>query len=225
MDYLGNYVKYLILAAAIVGTIMYPHYKHSKVKYFIFIIWYGVFTEFVGAHYYKWFDQPNSKIVFNLYTLVSITFFLWWFGSLLTNKRRRTTIKYFIVVFWIANVLNAIFLLNVLYQSTKYAFVVGVILLVITICYFFIEMFNKEVVLNIRNSIYFWFALGVLLFFATFLPFYVTTNFFNQNIQSLVPLGVAVFVLNIIMNGCFIVGFTKARKSAMEYPLKQGNDS
>ena len=219
MDNLASYVKYLALATALVGTFLYPHYKDTKAKYFIWIIWYGVITEFVGEHYYKWFDQHNSQIIYNLYTLVSITFFLWWFRTLLTSTKRKAFVKYFIFVFWIVNIVNAISLLNVLYQSTRYAYVIGVIFLVITICYFFIEMFNKEVVLKIRDSMYFWFALGVLLFFATFLPFYVTTFFFAKDAISIVPLYVAVFTLNFVMNTCFVIGFLKAKNSAKEHPL------
>ena len=216
---LGSYVKYLVLVAALVGTFLYPHYRETKAKYFLWIIWYGFITEIVGNYYYSWLDVPNSKIIYNLYTLVSITFFLWWFRSLLTSTKRKKIVKYFLLVFWISNVVNGILLYNVLYQSTKYAFVIGVIFLVITICYFFIEMFNKEVVLKIRDSIYFWFALGVLLFFATFLPFFVTTNFLASQADSYVHLGIAVFTLNIVMNGCFIIGFLKAKHSANEHPL------
>lgn len=218
---LSSYVKYLALAAALVGTFLYPHYKHTKAKFFIWIIWYSLLTEVVGAHYYNWFQVPNSKIVYNLFTLVSITFYLWWFRSLLTSAKRRLIVTYFMVLFWLTNILNAIFLSNVLYQDTKYAFVVGVIFLVITICYFFIEMFDKEIVLKIRESMYFWFALGVILFYATFLPFYVTTSFFAKDIASIVPLRIAVFTLNLVMNGCFIIGFLKAKKSANEYPLNE----
>lgn len=220
MDYIGSYSKYLALAAALVGTYLYHHIKGTKAKYVVWIIWYGVLTEFVGVYYYSWFERPNA-IVYNIYTLVSITFFLWWFRSLLSSNKRKQIVKYFIGVFWVTNIVNAKLLDNVLYQGTNYAFVVGVILLVITICYFFIEMFNKEIVLNIRDSMYFWFALGVMLFYATFLPFYVTTNFFARNEESFRILGLAVFILNFIMNCCFIFGFTKAKVSADHYPLNE----
>ena len=220
MDYIGSYSKYLALAAALVGTFLYPHLKGTKAKYVVWMIWYSVLTEFVGEYYYFWFNRPNT-ILYNLYTLVSITFFLWWFRGLLSSNKRKKLVKYFIGVFWVANLINAILLNNVLYQPTNYAFVIGVIFLVITICYFFIEMFNKEVVLNIRDSIYFWFALGVLLFYATFLPFYVTTNFFARSAESFKILGVAVFMLNVIMNCCFILGFMKAKVSADQHTLNQ----
>ena len=219
--YIGLLSKYLVLAAALVGTFLYTHYKSSKAKYFIWIVWFGFIMDLFGQYYYSWFNQHNSQIVYNIYVLVAITFFLWWFRSLLISKKRKEIVKYFIILFIISNMVNALFLLNVLYQPTTYAYVIGVIFLVITVCYYFIEMFNKEVVLKLRDSMYFWFALGVLSFFATFLPFYITATFFAQSAQTMLPLGVTVFILNVIMNGCFIIGFFKAKHSAKQHPLNQ----
>lgn len=216
MEHLREYSQYLGLAVAIFGILKYQYIKNSKAKYFLFSIWYAVFTELLGKYFYSIFGSQNF-IVFNVYTLVQITFYLWWFRLLLKTPHRKKIVKYFIIIFLMFNVIEVVFIHNAFQENTTFSFALGVIFLVTTICYFFIEIFNSEAVLRIRSSAYFWFSLGVILFFATFLPFFMATQFFLQG--DIVPLSLVTFILNLIMYVCFAIGFFKAKLSANEHPI------
>lgn len=216
MEELRLYSKYLVLAVAVLGTFKYKDIADTKAKYFLFSIWYIVITEFVGANFYHWFGKLNYP-VYALYTFVQITFYLWWYRSLLLSVNRRKMIGVFIAVYGVFCIINAIFIQDILIETSNYTFALGVIFLVTTICFYFIEVFNSEKVLKIRSSIYFWFSLGLLLFYATYLPFYFASKFFlfgDVRLYSVVN-----FFLCAIMYSCFAIGFFKAKQSAKEHKL------
>lgn len=216
MENLRDYSQYLALVVGLLGLFKYQYIKHTKAKYFLYLIWYSIFTEFLGEHFYSFFKLPNY-IVFNFYTLIQITFYLLLFRSFLKILPRKNLIKYFILAFIIFNIIEALSIHNIFEENTTFSFALGVIFLVTSICYYFIELFNSEVVLKIRNSIYFWFALGVILFYATFLPFFIATQFFIQG--DIVPLSLVTFILNFIMYLCFVIGLLNAKHSANEHPI------
>jgi len=216
MEDLRLYSKYLVLAVAIFGTIRYSDIRDTKAKYFLFAIWYIVFTEFLASNFYKLFGLYNYP-VYALFTFLQITFYLWWFRSLLESEKRQKIVVYFIYVYILFCIINAIFIQDVLIESSTYAFAVGLIFLVVTICYYYIEIFKSDLVLRIRSSIYFWFSLGVLLFHATFMPFYFANKFFLFGDVKL--LSIVSFFLCFIMYTCFMIGFIVAKKSAKQHPL------
>jgi len=216
MEELRSYSKYLVLAIAILGSIKYKDLDGTKAKYFLFSIWYIVITEFVGHYFYSWFNLLNY-VVYNIYTLVQITFFLLWYRSLLESLKRRKVVLIFALIYISFWIINAIFFQNIIYESVRNSFTLGVIFLVTSICYYLVEVFNSERVLSIRRSVYFWFSFGILLFFATYLPFYYANKFFlfgDVRLLSLVN-----FILCVVMYLSFGVGILNAKHSANEHKL------
>jgi len=216
MEDLRFYSKYLALAVAILGTINYKDIKQTKAKYFLFSIWFIVLTEFIGENFYKWTGVVNFP-VYNFYTIIQFTFYLWWYKGLMKYDKRKKIINLFVYVNLLFTIVNALYIQDPYIELTSYSYALGVVFLVTTICYYFIEIFNSEKVLSIRSSLYFWFSLGLLLFHATFLPFFFAHKYFlfeNPNLISPV-----VFILGIIMYLCFGIGFLKAKQSANEHKL------
>jgi len=87
------FVPFSELLAAIIGTIYFYKYKHTHLKYFLFILWYIVLTEFTGwysSHYdvLGFFDQDGIHYNLWMYNLMYLIFFpvILWMYSKSINK-------------------------------------------------------------------------------------------------------------------------------------------
>jgi hypothetical protein len=213
LEELRSFTGYLALATLIYGCISYRNYSDTNAKYFIYTILISVITEFTslyfqsfGTLYSSIFGDSNYPIS-NIFIIVQISFYLWWIRLILNSKSRRRMISLFMLLFLIFAVVNTVYWQDFYTNVQKYTYGIGVIFLLITIGFYFVESFNKETIFNVTDSIKFWFILGVLLFYGTFMPFMFAFDLFikgDQRIFSLVT-----FALNAIMYACFVVGFYK----------------
>lgn len=210
LEELRFYSKYLALVVAVIALFKYKDYAHTNAKYFLYSVWYIVLTEFIGSKFYYWFGVVNYS-VFNLYTFLQLLFYIWWFRSLITSIRKKHTLLVLMFLYTIFSSVNLLFIQDYIYETATYQYALGVIFVVIAICFFFIEMFATEKVLNLTSSKYFWFSIGILIFHATFMPFYFAFKYFFYGNSK--PLSVANFVLCFIMYTCFAIGFLKAKRN------------
>ena len=209
LEELRLYSKYLALIVAIIGLFTYKNYAHTKARYFLYSVWYIVLTEFIGARFYYWFGVPNYG-VYNLYTFLQLLFYLWWFRSLITSKRKTQTLLILIIVFILFSSFNLVFIQDYINETATYQYALGVIFVVTSICFYFFELFSTEKVLSLTSSKYFWFSIGILIFHATYMPFYFAFKYFFYG--NVGPLSLANFILCFIMYTCFAIGFLKAKK-------------
>lgn len=210
LEELRFYSKYLALVIAIIALFKYRDYAHTKAKYFLYSVWYIVITEFIGANFYKWFGLYNLP-VYNLYTFLQLLFYLWFFRTLIKSDKKKKIATYFILIFIVFSIIDANVIHDFMLESTIYQYALGVIFVVTTICFYFFELFNSEMVLKITASKYFWFSIGILIFHATYLPFYFANKYFLYG--DIKPLSIANFVLCFLMYTCFVIGFLKAKKN------------
>lgn len=208
LEELRLYSKYLALVVAIVGLFKYKDFAHTKAKYFLFSVWYIVFTEFFGTYFYKFFNMVNY-CVYNTYMLVQLTFYLWFIRLLIQSELKRKILTTFILVYVIAYLIDSIFMHSFFYESSTYGYTLGVVFVVISISFYLIEQFNSERVLTITSSKYFWFLIGILIFNSTYLPFKIANKYFLFG--DVRPLSIVNFVLCVILYSCFLVGFLKAK--------------
>lgn len=216
LEELRSFTGYLALATLIYGCITYRNYSNTNAKYFIYCILYSVITEFVSL-YFKFFGTWYSNIfgdtnypIANIFTIVQISFFLWWIRLILNSRSRKKVIVFLLVGYLIFATLNTMYGQDFMIGLQTYTYAVGVIFLLIAISFYFIESFNKETMLRITDSIKLWFILGVLLFYGTFMPFFFAFNVFLKGDQRILSL--VLFVLNAIMYACFSIGFYKSNK-------------
>jgi len=217
LEELRSFTGYLALATLIYGCIAYRNYSNTNAKYFIYCILFSVITEFVslyftsfGTWYSDIFGDTNLPIA-NIFTIVQISFFLWWIRSILNSKNRKQVASFLFIGYLVFATLNTVYGQDFMTGLQTYTYAVGVIFLLVVISFYFIESFNKETMLRITDSIRFWFILGVLLFYGTFMPFYFAFHVFLKGDQRILSL--VLFVLNAIMYACFSIGFYKSYKN------------
>ncbi|MFI8378267.1 hypothetical protein [Leeuwenhoekiella sp. NPDC079379] len=218
MNELGSYSQYLELIAVAIGIVKYREFKNFQFKYILFFLVYVVLNEFLAGVSYELLGVPNV-LLYNIYVLLHFAFFLGWYHNLLISKRRKQFVKVFFIIyvfFWIADVS---ILEGFVLDHATYSFALGTFLLIITVAFYFIEMLNREVVLHITLSPYFWVSFGILVYCITYLPFYIALLFLTK--ENPIILSVMLFLINCIQYCCFSIAFIRADRNAIEHPLKK----
>ncbi len=210
MESLRFYTVYLALLAGLVGLLFFHKLPSNKAKSLLVLIFFSFLTEFVGMNLTRWTGWINY-CVYNFYILVSLSYYLFLLKHLLAHISHRRTANFFLIVFFLFYLTNLIFIQKDISATFTYSFAIGVIFVLILACLYLVEIFNSKKILNFRKSIFFWFILGVLLLHVPYLPFMLAIDWFliesNESIYSLV-----LFILNVLMYGCFIIGFIWSEK-------------
>jgi hypothetical protein len=210
IENLRFYIIYLALLSSVVGCLFYRKLPNNKAKFLLFIIVFSYLTEFVGKYFTQWTGLINYY-VFNFYMLASFSAYIILLRMQLLKYRFKTIALYFLILFYVFYFLNLYCFQSKNDTVFTNSFALGVLLVLILSCLYFIEIFNSEKILNFKKSIYFWFILGILVFHVPFLPFMLAIKWFliknDETIFSLV-----LFILNLLMNTCFIIGFLWSEK-------------
>ena len=210
LENLRFYSIYLALLAGIVGLFFLYKLPGNKAKSLLGMIFFSVLTEFVGSNLTRWTGLINY-CVFNIYILVSFTYYLILLKYLLVHRNHKRFADILLIIFVLFYICDFIFIQKTIFEAFTFSFAFGVIFVLILSCLYLVEIFNSKKILNFGKSIFFWFILGVLLFHVPFLPFMLAIKWFliesNEIIYSLM-----LFILNLLMYGCFIIGFIWSEK-------------
>lgn len=204
---LSSYSQYLELIVVLIGAVRYGHFKNTQLKYVFYLICYIALNEFFAGVCYPLFKIPNY-IPYNLYYLVNYAFFIWWFMSLLKSRFRKTILKVFLGIYIICWFINAFFIQDFINTFLTYISILGAIFVTVSICFYFVEMMAREVIMNITRSPYFWVAFGLLVFCVTFLPLKVSINIMQREHPALFSM--ILFLINVIQYCCFSIAFVVA---------------
>jgi len=201
-------INIIELITIFIGLYHYRKYKHTPLKYFLYLLWYGIFTEAMGIVVSIVFKYPNY-IVFNIYVLVRALFLLWLFGKYFKNKvniKITQFFKYFLILWF---VIDSVFYENIL-ATQSFIYYISSLFLIITIILFFIEILNSEAILKIKKLLIFWVAAGVLLFELGYTPVFIAHKYINYT-QGL-TYGYILLLLNFLTSICFCLGFIWSKK-------------
>ncbi len=210
MENLRFYVIYITIAATIVGLFYYKKLPNKKAKSLLALIFISFLSEFIGRYFYPWFGLKNY-IVINLYILIALSSYIILLGALLKNKLNKRISSVLLLLANVSFIINMIYLQDIFSEMLGYFYAFGTTSVLILSSLYFVEMFNSNKVLHYRKSIYFWYVLGILLFYVPFLPFLVASKMFLfKDLGSL--FSIVLFVLNLLMYGSFIIGFIWSQK-------------
>jgi len=217
MEHLRFLSKYLVLATALIGLsfyvvnyIKYKQKQFAETEYFLVSIFIMAGFDFIGSKFTSWFGMLNYP-VYSTYIITFMLFYYYWYHRLIKPKFKKNLIIIIGLLFSIFALINAFFIQDFYLGVQSYTYALGVIFLIISICFYFIEIFKSDMVLNITKSTHFWFSLGILLFHGTFLPFQVAHKFFL--LGDSIIFSIVLFFLNFIMCTCFVIGFFKMKKN------------
>jgi len=211
--------KYFELIATITGTVYFYKYKYSYLKYFLYLLWFTTFTEFIGPYaiekeFLIFFDEKGIKYNLWMYNLLEIitfmTFFYMYFKSI-KNSSYRLWIKIFIISYVVISVFNWAFIQSFILEWSELPYIVGSLFLIITILFYFIELLKSEKILLFHRTLLFWISVGLLLFYTGTIPFTIEMNGY-----ALIPgthkLFLIMYILAIVMYLIFTFGFIWSKK-------------
>lgn len=216
MEELSSYSQYLELIAVIIGTIKYRQFKEAQLKYVYFFLWYVTINEFTAGVSYPILGIPNY-ILYNVYFIIHFAFFLWWYSSLMFSTLRKKILQFFIVFFGIFWLVDAFFLQDFINGYLTYSYTLGTVMVTLAVSLYFIEMLNRDVILNITGSPYFWISFGLLVYCVTYLPFEIAITFLQR--ENFIMWSVVLFLINCIQYGCFAIAFIKAQAHTVDHKI------
>jgi hypothetical protein len=210
LENLISYTIYIALLSGIPGIFFYFKLPNNKAKSLLVFIWIAFIIDFIGLNFTKWTGYVNYPI-YNFYILISFSYYIILLKLLLLKIKNQRVALFSLVLFISVYFINILFIQNNLANTFTTVFALGVIIILFLSCLYLFEIFSSENILNFKKSIYFWFVLGILAFHVPFLPYMLAIHFFkivsNDNIFNIV-----LFVLNIFMHSCFLIGFICSEK-------------
>jgi len=216
-----NSGKYFELITAIIGTIFFYKYKHTALKYFLYLLWYITLTEFIGWYVREtgnlaYIDENGliyNKWLYNILGFITFNTMYFIYFKNLETKVFRKWVKMFLILFSTAYFLNWVFVQNFIKESAELPRVIGSIFLIISIIFYFIELLRSEKILIFHKTLLFWVSVGMLLFYSGTIPFMLKRNGFML-IPGIHKLYLIMYVLFYTMYSTFIFGFIWSKKES-----------
>ena len=202
-------IKYVELLTAIIGTIYFYKYKHTCLKYFLYILWYLVVNEFLGLLIRK-SGIVYNLIIYNIYHLINFSFLFILFRTYVNKDTHKKYIKYFLIIYIISFFVN-MFFQNYITQLITIPFIIGAFFLILSIVFYFTEILNTDKVLYVNKNLFFWISIGLLLYHFGKIPTRIMRNYYDE-VPNFESIFIAESSLSIIMNICFIIGFIWSEK-------------
>ncbi|MDJ0644736.1 MAG: hypothetical protein QNJ57_02030 [Flavobacteriaceae bacterium] len=219
IEIIQDSVRYSELVSAVVGTVFFYKYKHTHLKYFLYLLWYITISEFLGEYikvsgHMAYVDEEGfiyNKWVYNILNFITFNTLYFIYYKQLDTKVFKKLIKIFAVVFSVLFIINFTFFQNFIIHSAVAPRIAGAIFLVTSIIFYFIELLRSEKVLVFHRLLLFWISIGLLLFYTGTIPFVLKWNGYML-IPGIHELFLIVYVLAIVMYLIFTFGFIWSKK-------------
>ncbi len=218
MDYIfkiessTSLVKFIALLTAILGTIFYRKYSKGAAKYFLILFWYIVVLEFsYKILYYEVFDRNirYNWILTNVNFVIQPIAYMLIYRAFTKEVISKRMILILIIFYVVACTINSVFLENPLEMRQINSPILAMLLVVSSVLIYFKEVLESEFVLKLNKSVFFWFGLGGLLFHLASIPLWI----FSEYMDYQGPIHNSIlFMLNLLMHSCYIVGVTWSRR-------------
>ena len=226
MDRLTTTLKYFVqfseLLAAIIATLFFFKYRHTYMKYFLFLLWFIFLSELFAQYIHDnkiesllYFKESNGKYynhwVYNILDTLSFLIYYYIFYNSLKTIKHKKVVKIFTMLYILFSIFNWIFVQDFLSEMQSYLFIIGAIFLIVTIILYFIELLKSEMVLIFHKNLLFWISIGLLIYYAGSIPFAAEYNGYAL-IPGIHELFLIVYILATTMYLTFTFGLIWSKK-------------
>lgn len=209
----------LYLITWIIAVFRYKRFFDTPLKYLPMLIIYTFFTELLG-YFIKYNDDFlffsddryawHNVIIYNVYQLIFFLFFYRVYRRTLKKASHRTWVKYGGYLCVLAYVINS-FITNPLHNRLSYAHVVGSLILIGILVFYFLEKKSEESMFSQIKNLMYWVSIGLFAFYSIFPLFLIFGNisievqfYFRRILLSMIG----------VMYGCFIIGLLVGKRQA-----------
>lgn len=219
------------LIAALCGSYYLIKHKNNVKKadkYFVFFLWITLVFELIGAYApvayfsnYSYFGFVKGTVfernywLFNVYTIGSFTFFMWYISRYIFNAFYKSLFKFLCIAFLIGSIIDII--INQTFFE-HYSFLIsisGTLILLFEILMFFYFVFKNETTIVIKRFLPVYLSIGILVYYLCITPFDVLMNYFTLSSGNNLFVSARIYVMlfsNVIMYGMFALGFILCSK-------------
>ena len=219
----NNLTLFFEILAAVTGLVLFNKYRHTVAKYFIYFLVYIVLMVILGRYTYLVGNNGVFSFLegtllernywwFTLFwKIVAVVFFGWYYSKILHNKLHKKILKITTFSFIIISLI--IILLNLkLYftNSIPSIGILGALIILQCVYYYFVEILTNEKVLNFHKSLAFYISCAILLFWliktplAFFEPYYRKSDMDYVNLRGYINLFVNTFMYLIFTVGLIV---------------------
>jgi hypothetical protein len=188
--------------------------KIQKQKSLIFIFYLQCITFFIEIiNSLLAYNNNNSMMIVNLFTLIEFFFILWFFKSFF-DKFFRPFFHVFLFFFFLLFIIYTGFVSNDIKIIDNLSVSIESIILIIYSLFSFYIIMKKMIYENLLSTPFFWINSAILIYFSGNLFFFAFSNYLQKHSdQSLfLQLYIIHSIFNILYYITLSIGFWKARK-------------
>jgi len=204
-----KYVYILIyLVSLLIAIVFFSKIKKTKSHYFVYLLTLGLITETAGYYIGFYTKLKYIYLVYNIYALLNFSFFILLYRSFIENVRKKKAILFILCSFLVVAIITYLLIDTSILKYQLTTFIYGSFCLIVTIFIYLSDLFDKDIILNIKSVFMFWVSIGCLLFYICYLPVFTLASYAKYNVAW----HTIILFLNIIMHLCFITGFILSKK-------------
>jgi len=159
----------------------------------------------MGLYTKHLFPNNNNLILYNISTTITFIFLFYIYHQYIKEKTSKRAILLFQISYIIV-LLASSFYENYLTQLQSIPFLLGALLLMISIIFYYTELLRSEQSGQISKDLLFWISAGLLIYYIGKIPFRIVRDYY-ANLKDYSILFILNIIFTIIMNSCFIIGF------------------
>ena len=196
----------IALSVAIpVGMITYRKSNPGYLRIFPFFLLLTLLTELLGELYQD--PGKNNIIIFNLFTILEFSFYLFFFKSVIPSNSIKKAISITQIFLPIICLVNVFFIQgrNVFHTHT---YTISCIVMVVYGIIYFYQLFNQEKKINLLREPAFWVSIDIVFFFISAFSIMGALNYISTLSHKMSYLLQSVFhMLNVLFYCLFIIAF------------------
>jgi len=210
-------VHIIQLFALLMAILYWPRYKDKTTRYFLWFLIFVNCIEILGSilsyvivnenGQLERLFKVNTNFIYNIYTLFSVTFFLYWFKQLMPHYKK---IMYGFLALFFITILFMVFYEGFFDTIWLAPVIIGGIFIIISICLLFASYLKSDEPVNFMKSQPLWIATGLLVFYLGIVPLLYFQEFVILRFAS--SYGTMIALLNVILYGCIGFSFLCLRK-------------
>lgn len=206
MNFFPVYIYFIALSFIVSLTVYSSSNRiHSYLKIFPPFLLATFIAEAIGS--YLWYRGETNLFIYNFFTTLEFCFYLWFLGTVISNKKVKKTLIVSIFFYFIIAIINIFFIQKMKsFHSITYA--LGCLLIVSFCIYYFLELFRLPRSINLKANPVFWICSGLLFFYCCGFPLYTLINFYKSIPKIILDsFDGIVTILNVFLYSLFTIAF------------------
>jgi len=226
-------INFFEVLAAIAGSLYITKYRADQFsRYFVYFLWFTAFVDIISGwvpslvldtesfSFLKDTIFANNQWMYNTYDLVSFSIYLLFFINFIKARRIKKIGVYILVFYIITSILNLIFSGVFFKAPSMYNLILGTILLLLFIIYYYFEVLQSDQILDFYKVIAFYISIGALVFHIVVNPVFIYGEYYkNHKSPEFVQIyRIILTAANIFMYTCYTLGFIICMRQKKHYP-------